>query len=115
MAADELLHVEELHAGYGPVEVLHGIELAVGEREIVVVLGANGAGKTTLLRSILGLTAAKGAIRFDDADISSLSSSCASLAGQLTEWAERIPSYELRRCERVSPILSDAQAGISDC
>jgi branched-chain amino acid transport system ATP-binding protein len=37
------------------------------------VLGANGAGKTTLLRSILGLTAAKGAIRFDGADISSLS------------------------------------------
>jgi branched-chain amino acid transport system ATP-binding protein len=37
------------------------------------VLGANGAGKTTLLRSILGLTAAKGAIRFDGADISGLS------------------------------------------
>ena len=43
-----------LHAGYGPVEVLHGIDLTVGDGEIVVVLGANGAGKTTTMRAIAG-------------------------------------------------------------
>ena len=47
-----ILEVSGLHAGYGPVEVLHGIDLVVGEGEVVVVLGANGAGKTTSMRAI---------------------------------------------------------------
>jgi branched-chain amino acid transport system ATP-binding protein len=55
-----LLDVEALRAGYGPVEVLHGIDLSVGEGEIVVVLGANGAGKTTTMRAISGVTPPRG-------------------------------------------------------
>lgn len=50
-----LLQVEDLHAGYGPVEVLKGINLAVAEGEIVAVLGANGAGKSTMLMTISGI------------------------------------------------------------
>ena len=48
-----LLEVDGLAAGYGPVAVLHGIDFAVDEGEVVVILGANGAGKTTTLRAHL--------------------------------------------------------------
>jgi branched-chain amino acid transport system ATP-binding protein len=47
-----MLSVEGVQAGYGDLEVLHGLSLAVGDRETVALLGANGAGKTTLLRVI---------------------------------------------------------------
>jgi branched-chain amino acid transport system ATP-binding protein len=50
-----VLRVENLHAGYGFVRVLHGISLSVEEREVVAVIGANGAGKSTLLKVISGL------------------------------------------------------------
>jgi branched-chain amino acid transport system ATP-binding protein len=47
-----LLRVEKLRAGYGRIDVLHDVSLAVGPGEVVAVIGANGAGKTTLLMSI---------------------------------------------------------------
>src|SRR3982750_3151621 len=47
-----LLELRGVAARYGPLQALHGIELSVGEGEIVAVLGANGAGKTTTLRAI---------------------------------------------------------------
>jgi branched-chain amino acid transport system ATP-binding protein len=50
-----ILEVEGLRAGSAGSEVLHGVDIAVGENEGVVVLGPNGHGKTTLLRSITGL------------------------------------------------------------
>lgn len=50
-----LLEIENLEAGYGPLRVLHGIDLTIAEGERVGVLGLNGHGKTTLLRSIVGL------------------------------------------------------------
>jgi branched-chain amino acid transport system ATP-binding protein len=49
-----MLEIENLHAGYQRVRVLHGITLAVATGEAVGVLGPNGAGKTTLLRAIAG-------------------------------------------------------------
>ena len=49
------LEVENLQAGYGTEEVLHGVSLRVDEGEIVSILGANGAGKTTTLLTISGL------------------------------------------------------------
>ena len=57
-----LLAVESLTAGYGPVQVLRGIDLSVDEGEIVVVLGANGAGKTTTLRALSGMIPARGSV-----------------------------------------------------
>jgi len=66
----ELLTVNGLHAGYGATEILRGIDLAVGENEIVAVLGSNGAGKSTLNRVISGvLRPWRGAIRFEGAAI----------------------------------------------
>jgi branched-chain amino acid transport system ATP-binding protein len=65
----ELLKVEGLRAGYGPIEVLHGIDMTVNEGEVVVVLGANGAGKTTTMRAISGTIPRRGSVRFDGKEI----------------------------------------------
>jgi branched-chain amino acid transport system ATP-binding protein len=68
-----LLEIEALRAGYGPVEVLHGIDLIVDEGEIVVVLGANGAGKTTTMRAISGVIPRRGKVALGGADITGAS------------------------------------------
>ncbi len=52
-----MLRVRNLRAGYGKVEVLHGVSLHVDEGEIVTIVGANGAGKSTLLSSLAGIIA----------------------------------------------------------
>jgi branched-chain amino acid transport system ATP-binding protein len=59
-----LLELSDVHGGYGPVQVLSGIDLIVEEGQVVVVLGANGAGKTTTLRAISGMIPIKGTITF---------------------------------------------------
>ena len=60
-----LLEVKELSSGYGDVQVLSNVSIAVREGEIVSIVGANGAGKTTLIRSIMGtLPARQGQIHF---------------------------------------------------
>ncbi len=65
-----LLAVEGLRSGYGPVEVLRGIDLRVGAGEIVALLGSNGAGKSTFNQTVSGLVPARaGTIHFDGADI----------------------------------------------
>ncbi|MBI3372339.1 MAG: ABC transporter ATP-binding protein [Betaproteobacteria bacterium] len=61
-----MLLVKDLHAGYGDVPVLWGVELEVDRGEIACLVGSNGAGKTTLLRTLSGLLAPKsGSIVFD--------------------------------------------------
>jgi len=52
-----LLTVSGLSSGYGPVQVLYGIDIEVHRGEVVALLGPNGAGKTTLIRAIVGLIA----------------------------------------------------------
>ncbi len=66
MADRALLKVLGLHAGYGEVEILRGIDLVVGAGDMVAVLGSNGAGKSTLNLAISGLVPAReGSIEFD--------------------------------------------------
>jgi branched-chain amino acid transport system ATP-binding protein len=60
-----LLEVEDLHARYGPVPVLFGLDFHIGEGEVVVVLGANGAGKTTTMRALCGMVTTRGSARLD--------------------------------------------------
>lgn len=55
-----VLRVQDVVAGYGEVEILHGVSIAVSEAEIVAVIGPNGAGKSTLLKAIFGLVSVRG-------------------------------------------------------
>ena len=53
-----LLEIRNLHVYYGKIHALRGVSLAVGEDQIVTLIGANGAGKSTTLRAISGILAA---------------------------------------------------------
>lgn len=69
-----MIRAENIHKRYGEVEVLKGVDLVVGEGEIIAILGASGAGKTTLLQ-ILGTIElpSKGAVLFGNEDLFRLS------------------------------------------
>ncbi len=68
-----MLKVSGLHASYGPVEALQGVDIGVEAGEIVALIGANGAGKSTLLMTICGAPRARsGRIEFDGRDITRL-------------------------------------------
>jgi len=69
-----LLDVNNLHASYGSVDVLHGISLTVNKREVVSIVGANGAGKSTLINTLSGVVKAKsGSITFAGKTLNRLS------------------------------------------
>jgi branched-chain amino acid transport system ATP-binding protein len=61
-----LLSVENLSAGYGKAEVLHGVTLSVAEKQIVAIVGPNGAGKSTLMHAVMGLLPRTGVVSFMD-------------------------------------------------
>jgi branched-chain amino acid transport system ATP-binding protein len=64
------LEVSALRSGYGATEIVHGVDIAVRQGEILAVLGKNGMGKTTLLRSIMGyLEGAKGSVRINGEEV----------------------------------------------
>ena len=63
--AGPLLEVRGLRAGYGPTEVLHGLDFAIRQGSITALLGANGAGKTTTLRALCGMVRTSGEVFFD--------------------------------------------------
>jgi branched-chain amino acid transport system ATP-binding protein len=70
MGATPVLELDDLSAGYDAAAVVRGLDLHVGEGEVVALLGANGAGKTTTLRAISGLVKPMtGAIRLHGADL----------------------------------------------
>jgi ABC-type branched-subunit amino acid transport system ATPase component len=71
--AEPLLHAEGIYAGYGQMEILHGVTLTVRRGEMVSVIGPNGAGKSTVFKTLVGLLRARsGRIVFDRHEIGSL-------------------------------------------
>jgi len=65
-----LLEIQGLNAWYGESHVLHGIDMTVGEGEMITILGRNGVGKTTTLRTITGIVRSrKGTISFAGTDM----------------------------------------------
>ena len=64
-----MLQVSGLDAGYGPIQVLRGVELHVDEGEVVVLLGANGAGKTTTIRAICQMVESKGSVNMGGTEL----------------------------------------------
>ena len=76
-----MLRLEGVHAGYGRVEVLRGVDLVLEPGRVLGLLGRNGAGKTTTIRAIMGLVDdLRGSIRMGDAELAGLP-------------AHRIPDY----------------------
>ena len=77
-----MLEVRALRAGYGAIEVLRGVDLAVAAGEIVALLGSNGVGKSTLNNNVCGLyRPLAGTIRFDGKEIAGKAPDVVSRAG----------------------------------
>jgi branched-chain amino acid transport system ATP-binding protein len=88
-----------LRAGYGAIEVLRGVDLAVGAGEIVALLGSNGAGKSTLNNNVSGLyRPLAGTIRFDGQEIAGAPSMRIVEAGlvQVPEGRRVFPNLSVR-------------------
>jgi len=64
-----MLAVAGLHAFYGKSHILRGVDLTVGEGEIVSLLGRNGVGRSTTIKAIMGDVAARGSVRFRGEEI----------------------------------------------
>lgn len=68
-----MLEVRDLHAGYGDVEIVHGVSFDVRDGEFCCIIGANGCGKTTLLKNLLGLLKPfSGTVALDGANVLSM-------------------------------------------
>ena len=77
-----MLSINNLHAAYGKVEVLHGISLDVPKGKLVTLIGSNGAGKTTTMRAISGMLKPKsGTVTLGGKDVTGLDSHKIARAG----------------------------------
>ncbi len=111
-----LLQVEDLHVGYGPVEVLKGIRLEVRRGELVALIGANGAGKTTTLMAISGvLPPIRGVIRFAGQSLHGWSAERVAAAGitQVPEGRRLFPRLTVRENLLVGGCLRRDRAGLA--
>ncbi len=75
-----MLEVTDLHAYYGKSHVLQGVNLTVGDNQVVRLLGRNGVGRSTTTKAIMGMVRVAGSVRFKGREISGL------------------PPYEIARC-----------------
>ena len=65
--------VSDIRKSYGPVEVIHGVDIDIADGEFVVLVGPSGCGKSTLLRMIAGLeNISQGTIRIGDRVVNNL-------------------------------------------
>ena len=94
-----MLEIANLRAGYGAIEILRGVDLAVGAGEIVALLGSNGAGKSTLNNNVCGLYRPfAGTVRFEGNDITGARSTRIVDAGlvQVPEGRRVFPNLSVR-------------------
>ena len=73
-----MLKTQDLHAYYGPIEALKGIDITVKEGQIACLIGSNGAGKTTLLNAISGMIKTTGSISWANREL--IKMSCTQIA-----------------------------------
>ena len=68
-----ILSIDNVVAGYGETEILHGVSIRVEQGEAVTIFGPNGCGKSTLMKTIFGLlTPKRGSVFFEDIDITGM-------------------------------------------
>src|ERR1700761_385974 len=67
-----MLEVRDLHAFYGKSHILQGVDLTIGEGEVVSLLGRNGVGRSTTVKAIMGEGAPQGSIRFKGNELAGL-------------------------------------------
>ena len=94
-----MLEVKDLHAYYGKSHILHGVELDVGQGEIVSLLGRDGVGRSTTIKSIMGQVQHRGSIRFRDQEVSGLATYVIARRGlgYVPENREIFPSLTVRQ------------------
>src|SRR6266511_5552510 len=74
--------IDDIDAGYGRVQILHGVSVSVARGDIVALIGPNGAGKSTLLRAATGMIkATRGAVRLDGRDLTGAATETIARAG----------------------------------
>lgn len=103
-----MLKIRDLRVGYGPIQILHGINMDVRAGSIVALLGGNGTGKSTLLKSISGLVKPNGGvIEFDDQPINGLRPDRIVGRGlvQVTQGKEAFPAMTIEENLRVGAYL----------
>ena len=64
-----MLNLQGVHAYYGKSHILHGVDMKVGEGEIVALLGRNGSGRSTTVKTIMGLVTGEGSVTFRGQEI----------------------------------------------
>lgn len=64
-----ILEVRDLHAYYGKSHILHGIDISIGQGEIVSLLGRNGVGRSTLVKAVMGQVTATGSVKFQGSEL----------------------------------------------
>ncbi|HRI19027.1 MAG TPA: ABC transporter ATP-binding protein [Burkholderiaceae bacterium] len=64
-----MLELKGLNAFYGKSHILHGVDMTVGEGEIVALLGRNGSGRSTTVKTVMGLVQGAGSVRFKGQEI----------------------------------------------
>lgn len=108
------LEVSELHAGYGRIEVLRGMELEVPAGSVVALLGPNGVGKTTTLRAIAGtIPVRRGAVRLDGRRIDGLRPSAIASRGLVLVPEGRGVFPSLRVIDNLQIAHRSAPAGVA--
>jgi branched-chain amino acid transport system ATP-binding protein len=106
-----VLELRDIRAGYGPIEVVHGVSLVVPEGSVVALLGPNGGGKTTILSVCAGtLTPTSGEVRYAGALINGLSADARARQGICTvpEGRGIFPNLSVRE-----NLLMATQVGVS--
>ena len=92
-----MLEIKNLHAGYGQMKVLQGVDLDIQAGEIVALLGSNGAGKSTLNNNISGIyTPTSGSILLEGEDI----------VGMRSEHVVQKGIIHVPECRRIFPNIS---------
>ena len=107
-----MIEVSGLHAGYGRIPILAGIDLAVKQGEFVGILGHNGMGKTTLLKALMGyLPATAGRVTLDGQDITRLAPQLRARRGigYVPQGREIFPALSVRDNLRVGCILAKTE------